>query len=156
MFGRGGVCVQSQGEIVLQGRCYLNSYPNGSPFRVALITYNKQAKILIGDNCKLNGCQLHANNLIRFGNECRIGPGTIFCDNDSHYVSNSVEERSTREPANAPIILRDNVWVGMNCIILKGVEIGENTIIAAGSVVTKSCEANAIYGGNPANKIKEL
>lgn len=48
------------------------------------------------------------------------------------------------------------VWIGMNCIILKGVRIGDNTIIAGGAVVTKNCEQNAIYAGNPAKLIRRI
>ena len=53
-----------------------------------------------------------------------------------------------------PIIIRDNVWVTSNCTILGGVEIGENSIIAAGSVVTKSIPPNVIAGGNPCRPIR--
>lgn len=98
---------------------------------------------------------LHANELIKLGDDCRIGPGTILCDNDSHKVALSVEGRAG-VPDAAPIVLEDNVWIGMNCIILKGVHIEKNTIIAAGSVVTKDCIANSIYGGNPAKWIKYI
>lgn len=53
-----------------------------------------------------------------------------------------------------PIIIRDNVWITSNCTILGGVEIGENSIIAAGSVVTKSIPPNVIAGGNPCRPIR--
>ena len=53
-----------------------------------------------------------------------------------------------------PIIIRENVWITSNCTILGGVEIGENSIIAAGSVVTKSIPANVIAGGNPCRPIR--
>jgi len=48
----------------------------------------------------------------------------------------------------------DNVWIGMNAVILKGVTIGENSVVAAGSVVTKSVEPNTIVAGNPAQVVK--
>lgn len=53
----------------------------------------------------------------------------------------------------APIVVHDNVFIGMRAIILKGVEIGENSIVAAGAVVTKSVPPNSIVGGNPARFI---
>ena len=53
-----------------------------------------------------------------------------------------------------PIIIKDNVWITSNCTILGGVEIGENSIIAAGSVVTKSIPPNVIAGGNPCKPIR--
>jgi len=55
-----------------------------------------------------------------------------------------------------PVTIGDNVFIGMNSIILKGVNIGNNVRIAAGSVVTKSIPANQIWGGNPAAFIKNI
>jgi acetyltransferase-like isoleucine patch superfamily enzyme len=55
-----------------------------------------------------------------------------------------------------PVIISDNVWIGMNAIILKGVTIGENSVVAAGAVVTKSVPANVVVAGNPAVVTKEL
>jgi len=56
----------------------------------------------------------------------------------------------------APIHISDKVWIGFNVIILKGVNIGEGAIIAAGSVVTKDVPAWTLVGGNPARVIKQL
>jgi acetyltransferase-like isoleucine patch superfamily enzyme len=54
----------------------------------------------------------------------------------------------------APVKIGDNVWIGMNAVILKGVTIGDNSIVAAGAVVTKSVPANTIVAGNPAAVVK--
>jgi acetyltransferase-like isoleucine patch superfamily enzyme len=56
----------------------------------------------------------------------------------------------------APVKIGDNVWIGMNAVILKGVNIGDNAVIAAGSVVSKSVAANTIVAGNPAILVKQL
>ena len=53
-----------------------------------------------------------------------------------------------------PVKIADNVWIGMNAIILKGVTIGENSVVAAGAVVTKSVPANTVVAGNPAVVVK--
>jgi acetyltransferase-like isoleucine patch superfamily enzyme len=55
-----------------------------------------------------------------------------------------------------PVIISDNVWIGMNAVILKGVTIGENSVVAAGAVVTKSVPANVVVAGNPAVAVREL
>ena len=55
-----------------------------------------------------------------------------------------------------PVVIEDDVLIGTNCIILKGVTIGARSIIAAGSIVTKSIPADCIAGGNPAKVIKYL
>lgn len=134
---------------------WLNSYPDGSVYRTALNTYLPNASIEIGNRCKINGTVIHANEKVVLGDDCRIGPGTVICDNDSHRVALSVQGRAN-PPKSAPICIGNNVWIGMNCIILKGVCIADNTIIAAGAVVTKNCEANAIYAGNPAKFVKYI
>ena len=57
---------------------------------------------------------------------------------------------------HAPIKICDNAWIGMNAIILKGVEIGEGAIVGAGSVVTKNVEPWTMVAGNPARVVKRL
>ena len=56
----------------------------------------------------------------------------------------------------APVVIEHNVFIGARCIILKGVTIGENSIVGAGSVVTKSIPANEIWAGNPAKFIRKI
>jgi len=56
----------------------------------------------------------------------------------------------------APVKIGDNVWIGMNAVILKGVTIGDNSVVAAGAVVTKSVPANTIVAGNPAVTVKKF
>ncbi|MDP3115406.1 MAG: DapH/DapD/GlmU-related protein [Candidatus Cloacimonadaceae bacterium] len=55
-----------------------------------------------------------------------------------------------------PIYIEDNVWIGLNVLVMKGVTIGQNSIIGAGSVVTKDIPANVIAAGNPCKVIKEI
>jgi acetyltransferase-like isoleucine patch superfamily enzyme len=52
------------------------------------------------------------------------------------------------------VIIHDNVWIGLNTVVLKGVEIGENAVIGANSLVTNSIPANVIAGGNPCKVLK--
>ncbi len=56
----------------------------------------------------------------------------------------------------APVIIEDNVWIGMNAVILKGVTIGENSVVAAGAVVSKNVPPNVVVAGNPAVIVKHL
>src|SRR5678810_1091699 len=61
------------------------------------------------------------------------------------------KNRPPRPPIRtAPVRISDNVWIGMNAVILKGVTIGENSVVAAGAVVTKTVEPNRVVAGNPA------
>jgi acetyltransferase-like isoleucine patch superfamily enzyme len=147
--------INNKGKIFLSEKVNLNSYPDGSCHRTALSTYYPESEILIGSNCNLNGTIIHCNEKVIIGNYCMFGPGTIICDNDSHKVVIDNKERNTKA-VSKPIIIEDNVWIGMNCLIMKGVTIGKNSIVAAGSLVVKNVEPNSLYGGHPAEFIKKL
>ncbi len=87
------------------------------------------------------------------------GGGTYI--NDSNHHSTDWRDRADRKldvqnAKTAPIVIGDYVFIGARCMILKGVTIGEKSIIAAGSVVVKDIPANCIAGGNPCKVIKVL
>jgi acetyltransferase-like isoleucine patch superfamily enzyme len=69
------------------------------------------------------------------------------------YLENRPQRPALR---TAPVRIRDNVWIGMGAVILKGVEIGENSVVAAGAIVTKSVPPNVVVAGNPAVVVKQL
>ncbi len=120
-----------------------------------LMTDGKDHTIIeIGDNTRINGASIHATERINIGKNCLIASNVIIIDSDGHGISPF--ERDLSNPVSSPVIIEDNVWIGMNSIILKGVRIGENSIIGAGSVVTKSIPANCVAAGNPARVVKLL
>lgn len=149
------VVVKNFGEIIIGNAVSLNSFPDGSPYRTILMTHCREAVISIGDNCNLNGTTIHCRSEVTIGNFCMFGPGVHLVDNDSHRVALDICERR-QPPSSCPIIIRDNVWIGMNSLILKGVEVGDNAIVAAHSVVTKSVPKNSLVAGNPARVVKHL
>jgi acetyltransferase-like isoleucine patch superfamily enzyme len=78
-------------------------------------------------------------------------------DTDFHNTSmDPAIRRPTDHAVDRPVVLGNNVWVGRNSIILKGVHIGDNSIVAAGSIIVKDIPSNQIYGGNPAQFIRIL
>jgi acetyltransferase-like isoleucine patch superfamily enzyme len=106
-------------------------------------------KTFIGQNCEFNIAEK-----ITFGYYCAIASGCKFIDHNHGFESrNSYIGEQT--PVNAPIIIGDDVWLGVNVVVLKGVEIGRGAIVAAGSVVTKSIAPYEIWGGMPAKKISD-
>ena len=113
------------------------------------------AEIIIGDHVGLNGNTIASVCKISIGENTMIGPNTMIIDHDGHQAW-PPEARWTNSGNSKEIIIENDVWIGMNCIILKGVNIGRGSIIAAGSVVTEDVEPNSLYGGNPAKKIKSL
>ncbi len=111
--------------------------------------------IVLGDHVGLNGTTIVARSKVSIGDNTMIGPNTIIVDHDGH-AAWPPSERWYNSGSVAEVVIENDVWIGMNCIILKGVRVGSGSIIAAGSVVIKDVESNSLYAGNPAKKIKRL
>lgn len=149
------VVINNNGIIRLANNVGIVSWPEGMSYTSGLHTHLPDAVIEIGERSKLNGTHVHAREKVIIGEWCLMGPGTIIIDNDSHPP---VLDRHVRRgpPASAPVIIGNNVWVGMRSLITKGVTIGDNAIVAAHSVVTRDVAANTLVGGNPAKVIRQL
>lgn len=108
----------------------------------------------IGDNVLVNyGSSIGATKLVRIGNGCNIGTHVMLIDNSFHQLE---PERRNEVPEPAPVILEDNVWLAARTIVLPGVTIGRNSVIGAGSVVTRDIPANVLAAGVPAKVIRPL
>lgn len=92
---------------------------------------------------------------VTIGSNCLIAGDVYITDNNSHGISSENGRKMTKADVS-PVIIEDNVWIGTQSIILKGVRIGRGSVVAAGSVVTKSVPENVVVGGNPAKIIKEI
>ena len=117
-------------------------------------------EISFGDNCSINeDSHITAINSIRIGNNVRISKKVLITDN-AHGASLSelMDIAPNKRPlySKGPVQIDDNVWIGMNVIVLKGVHIGENSVIGAGSIVTKNIPKNVIAAGNPCKIIKNI
>jgi maltose O-acetyltransferase len=89
---------------------------------------------------------------VQIGTDCQVGPGVqLLCA--AHPVESA--RRRARWEWGEPIIIGDNVWLGGAVIVLAGVTIGENSVIGAGSVVTRDVRAGVVAAGNPARVIRE-
>jgi acetyltransferase-like isoleucine patch superfamily enzyme len=109
-------------------------------------------RIEIGSGVFLNyGASVSAHELVRLGDGCQIGAYANFMDNDYHRVGDLWAPSES-----GPIILGRNVWLGERVVVLKGVSIGDNSVIGAGSVVTKSVPANCLAAGVPAKVIRHF
>ena len=112
--------------------------------------------IKIGNNVGISNTCLYAAEEIEIGDNVRIGGDTRIYDTDFHSLDAKERESKKETIKISPVRIKNNVFVGAHCLILKGVTIGENSIIAAGSVVTKDVPPNQIWGGNPAKCIREI
>jgi acetyltransferase-like isoleucine patch superfamily enzyme len=118
-------------------------------------THHKDAVIHLGENCGLSGVVIGAANSIVLGNHVLCGANVTITDFDWHSVNQSRHSQSVSE-LSEPIRIGDNVWLGLNTLVLKGVEIGNNTVIGANSVVTSSLPENVIAAGIPARVLRSL
>lgn len=161
---------------IVHGKLYINLFPTAklrigdnlyfsSGWGINALCANKRgmiyatenATIIIGNNVGMSSTVLWAHKNITIGNYVKIGGNCILIDTDSHNKDYMIRRGQYTDWGIAePIVIEDDVFIGMNCIILKGVTIGARSIIAAGSVVTKSIPADCIAGGNPAKVIKSL
>lgn len=117
--------------------------------------FNIFGKLSIGDNSFINSNgYIIVGNSVYIGNNVLIGPYVKILG-ANHNFSRSDLPIIEQGHSLSDIIINDNVWVGANVIILPGVTIGRGAILAAGSVVTKNVNDNAIVAGNPARFIKE-
>lgn len=127
--------------------------PIDPSFRVFPPFYTDFGKnITVGKNVFINACcHFQDQGGITLGDNCLVGHNVVFATLNHGFAP---EERQSMLPA--PIVVGRNVWIGSNSTILQGVTIGDNSIIAAGSVVTKDVPANAIVAGVPARFIRSI
>ena len=126
------LCVESSLEIYSGARIYIN----------------KGATLRLGGGYINHGLNLSCFESITIGKGVFISENVTFRDSDNHMIIPS------QRPITQPIVIGDHVWIGMNVTILKGVNIGNGAIIAAGAVVTKDIPENTLAGGVPARVIK--
>ena len=91
---------------------------------------------------------------IQIGNNVMIGTNVEMIDNDGHNLDPA--KRRTSIVNSMDILIGDNVWIGSNVKILKGVKIGQNSVVSNGAVVTKSFAKDVVIGGIPAKVIKSI
>lgn len=117
---------------------------------------SKNSNLRIGDNVGLSGGGICVKEQVIIGDNVMLGANTFIADTDFHPISASNRRFDKENVKTLPVVIGNNVFIGMNSIVLKGVTIGENSIIGAGSLVVKDVPNNEIWGGNPAKFIKSL
>lgn len=120
--------------------------------------------IIIGNHVGMSSPCIWIHDRLTIGNHVNIGGGCSILDTDVHQIDYLARRRGgTKQEGkpetmvqSKPVTIEDDVWIGANCIIMKGVTIGARSVIGAGSVVTKSIPADCIAAGNPCKVIRRI
>ena len=133
---------------VIAGQNYYSSYNY-------ILAMEEDSEVIIGDNVVLaNGAAIQATTKITIEDNTMIGINCFLIDDDGH--DHNPEKRMTGESRKNPITIKKNVVIYYNSIVMKGVTIGENSVIGSCSVVTKDIPPNVFAAGNPAKVIRNI
>jgi acetyltransferase-like isoleucine patch superfamily enzyme len=162
MYINGRISILNNGSIQIGKGFQANSgaefNPIGGDTVLRLISFTKEAQIIIGENVGISNSTILAWEKIEIGNNVMIGGGVRIWDTNFHSLDPIIRTNGVvdNDVKTAPIKIDDYAFIGAGSIILKGVHIGKNSIIAAGSVVVKSIPENVIAGGNPCKVIRNI
>jgi acetyltransferase-like isoleucine patch superfamily enzyme len=117
-----------------------------------LATLRPGAKITIGERSGFSGTVISGANSITIGRNVLCGANVTITDTDWHHMDRSKEGKE--EIPSSPVVIGDNVWLGMGVTVLKGVEIGKNSVIAPYSVVLNDIPKNVLAAGQPAKIVR--
>jgi acetyltransferase-like isoleucine patch superfamily enzyme len=116
----------------------------------------QNGKIIIGKRCGISHTVIISQESIEISDDVYIGGGCCLYDNDFHSIDFDTRINRPHIIPSAPIKIKKGAFIGAHSIILKGVTIGEMSVIGAGSIVTKSVPNNELWAGVPAKKIKSI
>jgi acetyltransferase-like isoleucine patch superfamily enzyme len=130
----------------------------------SLVAERAGASIVIGRNTSIGNSLIASATQIEIGDDVFISWGCTIFDHDSHALGwkhrqqdiGGHDEKDWTHVAIEPVQIGNKSWIGINAIILKGVQVGEGAVVAAGSVVTKRVPPWTIVAGNPAKAIREI
>ncbi|UCG58918.1 MAG: acyltransferase [Phycisphaerales bacterium] len=129
----------------------------GISHRTVLVANQPGARLVVGNHVGISGAVLFCSKEIIIEDYVNIGTGARIYDTDFHALSAKDRRRNTPGAVKAaPVRICEDVWVGSNVIILKGVTVGARSILATGSVVTKDIPPDTVAAGVPARPVRTL
>ena len=147
-------------EIILGDGLSIRSWTRTNPLvphhPVVFATRKPGAVIRVGENCGFSGTTFVADERIELGDRVQIGSNASLVDTDFHPLTPEERARDFNAGAAAPIEVNDKVFIGMDSLILKGVTIGQGSVVGAGSVVSQDVPPRTVVVGNPATVVREL
>jgi acetyltransferase-like isoleucine patch superfamily enzyme len=137
-------------------RSTVRSNPLGAAHPVVLSTRRPEAVLQIGADFGMTGGSIVAETRITIGDRVIFGANCVITDTDFHPLDALKRQQTPLAGAVAPVVIEDDVFIGMHCLVLKGVTLGHGCVVGAGSVVTRDVPPGVIAAGNPARVLREL
>lgn len=154
------VSVTRRGSVLIGNNLSINSGNNHNIIgRQQRTIFWVEGKLMIGNNTGMSSTAIICNHEIDIGNYVTIGGNTVIYDTDFHSLNSALRKNKLKDKMSAKcgkVTIKDNAFIGAHTTILKGVTIGENTIIGSCSLVSKDIPDNEIWGGNPIKFIKSI
>lgn len=135
-------------------RSSMRSNPLGPSHPVILCTWQPGAVLEIGADFGMTGGSIVAAARITIGDRVTVGANCTIIDTDFHPLDAKQRHLHPQDAETAPVVIEDDVFIGMNCLILKGITLGRGSVIGAGSVVTRDVPPYSVVAGNPAQIIR--
>lgn len=145
--------INGSGKTIIGDNCVICGIPGSRTQFVTLGTYSPDARLQIGDSVQLLAAKVSCNFSISIGNNVIIEDSSIM-DTDFHSLDISREKPANESKKNCAISIGDNVCIGVRSVIMKGVTIGEGSMIAPCSVLQQSFPKKSKIQGNPATLIE--
>jgi acetyltransferase-like isoleucine patch superfamily enzyme len=158
-YGIPDMITHGNGKITIGEKFKFNS---GSHFNIIgrnkTLTFQVWGSLVIGNNVRMSGTAIICKNVVTIGNDVMIGGNVVIYDSDFHSLDHKKRNHDPEDRSDVktlPVTIHDGAFIGAHTTILKGVTIGERSIIGLGSVVTGNIPADEIWAGNPAKFIRK-
>lgn len=140
----------------LQLRSSVRSNPLGANHPVMFATWQAGAILEVGANFGMTGGTICVAERITIGDNVTVGANVTIIDTDFHPLNSDARRLGDEGAKSSPVVIENDVFIGMNSLVLKGVIIGEGSVVGAGSVLTQSVPAHVVVAGNPARVVRNL
>jgi acetyltransferase-like isoleucine patch superfamily enzyme len=137
----------------LQLRSWYSTNPLAPNHPVVLATRSEHAVITVGNKCGFTGATIVAVERVEIGDRVTIGANAVIVDTDFHPLDPVERLRNPLGGKHRPVVVEEDVFIGMNSLVLKGVTVGRDSVIGAGSVVSRDVPSGAVVAGNPARVV---
>jgi len=150
LIGRGVIINKRNGRFTTGGVCMVRQ-----GCRFAIVGNEDQpAHMHIGEGTEIGDRTIiNVSQRVEIGARCSISWDCDICDSDFHQI---ILAGGRRPPVSEPVVIEDDVWIGSHCLIFKGVTIGHDSVIAAGSVVRRDVPPYSLMAGNPARRVGQI